>query len=200
MNFARFILVAAFAFVGLASLIYPRSAFAQIASPFCRPGYTVGFFNGVFNTRDDAREALGRLRAIGGNVWKGQPVSYQLLYNHSGMSLDRPNVTRLEDLAEVILQKNVDLHMVLIGRLELFWQALRGDGQDWRVLRATVWGASSFQAIVSVILNKALSAFRGFFPTRLRQPTRPRKRQSCCRKLPAAASSWWSVIHRATCF
>lgn len=162
MNFARFILAAAFAFVGLTSLIYPRLAFAQVASPFCRPGYTVGFFNGVFNTRDDAREALGRLRAIGGNVWKGQPVSYQLLYNHSGMSPDRPGVTRLEDLAEVILQKNVDLHIVLIGRLELFWQALRGDGQDWRVLRATGWGATAVQAYVSVILNRALSAFAWF--------------------------------------
>jgi hypothetical protein len=99
----------------------------------------------VFNTRDDAREALGRLRAIGGNVWKGQPVSYQLLYNHSGMSPDRPGVTRLEDLAEVILQKNVDLHIVLIGRLELFWQALRGDGPEWRVLRATGWGQRRFR-------------------------------------------------------
>lgn len=137
-------------------------AFAQAGSPFCKPGYTVGFFNGVFNTSKDAERSLDRLRVIAGSTWKGQPVSYQLLYNHSGMSPDRPNVTRLEDLAEVILQKNVDLHIVLIGRLELFWQALRGDGPDWRVLRATVWGASSFQAIVSVILNKALSAFAWF--------------------------------------
>lgn len=150
------------ALVGAWVFVVSSLAFAQADSPFCKPGYTVGFFNGVFNTSKDAERSLDRLRVIAGATWKGQPVSYKLMYNHSGMSPERPGVTRMEDLAEVILQKNVDLHIVLIGRLELFWQALRGDGQDWRVLRATGWGATAVQAYVSVILNKALSAFAWF--------------------------------------
>lgn len=39
--------------------VAPLHALAQ-QDDFCNPGYTVGYFNGVFNTNDDTYDALKR--------------------------------------------------------------------------------------------------------------------------------------------
>jgi hypothetical protein len=95
------------------------------ANNLCKPnGYVLGFFNGVWNTREEARKTLRyiRMNTNLGSTYKNEPLEYELFYNQTGSN--RQGVTALEDIAEVFIQRGVELDGLLGKRWEIFWETL----------------------------------------------------------------------------
>lgn len=116
---------------------------AQAANLCVDHGYTVGFFNGVWNAHDDALDGLGKLSAVVGVEYKDKPLKFQLFYNQTGST---HGASGLEDLLEVFEQRAADLdaHNNLSKHLELFWDSLFADMDT-----APLWQAlyERFQAV-----------------------------------------------------
>jgi fibro-slime domain-containing protein len=92
-----------------------------------KPGYVIGFFNGINNTPLQALGGMQNLRdATVGTTYNGQPVDYELFYNQTG-SVNGSMI--LQDIAEVFAQRAVELDGALDNRWEIFWEAL-GSSQD----------------------------------------------------------------------
>ena len=103
-----------FTALSMLALSSPVEVQAQ-SSSICAPsGYYLAFFNGVFNTLGEASEGYERLHLLVGDSLRGEPISGSVLYNSSGKV--RPGVTRLEDLAEVFIQRSAELDGVLSNR------------------------------------------------------------------------------------
>lgn len=116
------------AFLVLQLLLLPSRAWAQ-SSPeaACLPGgYTVGFFNGVWNTQLQALNGLYALRTLESNRYKNEPVDYELFYNHTGSTV---GASGLQDIAEVFMQRTqeVDDSGKLAKHWYLLWETLSGD-------------------------------------------------------------------------
>lgn len=88
----------------------------------CPVGYTIGFFNGVWNTEAQAAEALQHIRVdLGiGYTHNNQRVRYEVFYNQTG---------GLADVAEVAEQRARELDGALENHWEIFWEAL-GSSSD----------------------------------------------------------------------
>lgn len=99
--------------------LIPAMVQAQAPSPCSSPGYAIGYFNGVKNTRAGAGQSRDRLKLIYGSQYNNQPVKYYLFYN--------PTDGLLADLAEAFKQKEAE-NPDLQGRWELIWDVLRGQG------------------------------------------------------------------------
>ena len=115
--------------------------------------YAVGFFNGVWNTKEDAENGLEALQdpTLIGTTHNTAPVVYQLFYNQTGCSSS--TVACLDDLAEVFIQRSDEIDGVLKRRWEYFWGYLHGrsDKPDsWTAtLRSRVqFGASSVGSLL----------------------------------------------------
>lgn len=105
----------AFALNGPASAAEPGS--------LCTPqGYTVGFFNGVWNTQADALSGLQALRGTIGDTKNDEPIEYTLFYNDTGSEV---GASGRQDLAEVFIQRALeyDASGELGRRFEYFWEA-----------------------------------------------------------------------------
>jgi hypothetical protein len=136
------------------------------AESLCTPGgYAVGFFNGVFNTNVQATDALQAIKRLDvSQNTHNEIVKYEVYYNQTG--LDRPNVTRFEDVIEVFRQRAAEQDGVLDSRWELFWEALSGNTGDGSI-SGTIFDASvSLSNIISAtrtdILANTVSALSGF--------------------------------------
>ena len=83
----------------------------------------VGFFNGVWNTRRQADNGLGKLKQETDAVKGTQNISYDLFYNQTGtgQASDSKVGSALQDLAEVFDQRSQELDGVLASRWETFW-------------------------------------------------------------------------------
>jgi hypothetical protein len=134
----------------LTMLVPPRDAVAQSSAP-CVIGYTVGFFNGVWNTELDAIDGRNALqvafREASGNsndTYNDEDVSYQLFYNHTGSTV---GATGLQDIAEVFLQRANELDptgVLAQNNYYFFWESLGG---------ATPGYAASAGVVNSLIAN-----------------------------------------------
>ena len=98
---------------------------AQTTTSVCNArGYTVGFFNGVWNTntQDGALSGLNALKVLIGSTYKTEPVEYQLFYNNTGSTV---GATSAQDVAEVFVQRarEFDATGELGKRFEYFWEA-----------------------------------------------------------------------------
>jgi hypothetical protein len=82
------------------SLLIPGKAQAASQVP-CPIGYTYAFFNGVGNDMPDAMAGLAELRTLKGERYKGEPITYKLMYNHTGGAP--------QDVAEVFIQRGLEL-------------------------------------------------------------------------------------------
>lgn len=107
----------------------PISVSAQTAASLCTPkGYTVGFFNGVWNTNTQTGAISGReaIHALIGDTYNNERVEYQLFYNNTGSTA---GATGAQDVAEVFIQRALefDASGELGRRFEYFWEAA-GDG------------------------------------------------------------------------
>ena len=88
----------------------------------CTPrGFTVGFFNGVANTLDDARNSLEEVKKLIGAVHNGEPVEYEVFYNDTGSTHGK---TFFEDIAEVFAErgKMIDQSGKLGTHMEYAWE------------------------------------------------------------------------------
>lgn len=110
----------------------PWVARAQTTAP-CVIGYTIGFFNGVWNTEleaIDGRNALqNAVREATGNqddTYNHEDVNYELFYNHTGSTV---GATGLQDIAEVFEQRAQQLDpsgSLFGGNFYLFWEPFYG--------------------------------------------------------------------------
>ena len=89
-------------------------------------GYTLGFFNGVWNTPTQASDGLAALRSLIGNVYNDETIQYEVFYNHTGST---ENGSSLQDIAEVFEQRaaEIDSSGELGKRWEFFWECLTGN-------------------------------------------------------------------------
>ena len=85
-------------------------------------GYTVGFFNGVWNTTRQAIDSRNFLKKVLGNEYNGEPVEYENFYNTTGES---NGATMAQDIAEVFIQRadEIDSSGELARRFEYLWDA-----------------------------------------------------------------------------
>ncbi|POB85518.1 hypothetical protein CRN40_13975 [Vibrio vulnificus] len=88
-------------------------------------GYTIGFFNGVATSNDDAKDALRRVRStIATQQYRGQPVEYALFYNDSNYK--ERGIDVLADFAETFDQRTNELEQKQFERWEAFWDVVSG--------------------------------------------------------------------------
>jgi hypothetical protein len=122
-------------------------------------GYEVLFFNGVWNMPDDASSGMEALRAIQGDTFNGQPVKYDVMYNHTGNS---DGATALEDIFEVFEQRAAEMDPTgdLAQHVELIWETL-SDGRNtyWQVIvNAIPQIADAYQSLVQDIDARYVAA------------------------------------------
>lgn len=89
----------------------------------CSKSYTLGFFNGVWNTKDQADTGRDKLRVLIGETYNNEPVKYENFYNHTGSTVGSNG---LQDLAETFIQRSaeIDKSGVMGKRFEYFWEFL----------------------------------------------------------------------------
>ena len=103
------------------------AAAATVTNDLClATGYTLGFFNGVWNSPAQAGDGLAALRDLKGATFNNEPIQYEAFYNHTGTSAGG---TGLQDLAEVFEQRALEIDSTgeLGKRWEFFWESLSGD-------------------------------------------------------------------------
>lgn len=91
--------------------------------------YTVGFFNGIWNTQDDALSGLAAIRSLTMEVHSEKNVDYRLFYN--------PSESRLQDIARIFVQRADAFAQsdLLRRRFELLWELISdGYGESWERL------------------------------------------------------------------
>lgn len=72
----------------------------------CNKSYTLGFFNGVWNTDYEANIGREELKVLIGATYNNEPVKYETFYNHTGGSVDSNG---LQDLAETFIQRSAEI-------------------------------------------------------------------------------------------
>jgi hypothetical protein len=144
----------------------PIFASSQTTSSLCTArGYTVAFFNGVWNTNtpDGAQSGLNALRALIGDTYKNEPVEYQLFYNNTGSTV---GATGAQDVAEVFIQraKEFDATGELGKRFEYFWEAASNGDKPFfsRVTNTIVAEAGIFDGLYSAVVTKAMAGWSMF--------------------------------------
>jgi hypothetical protein len=131
-------LLRSFLAVALAFIVATMPAHAGAQSPStpapCVLGYTLGFFNGVWNTeleavdgRNALQDAFEEVSGRTDDTYQGEDVNYELFYNHTGATV---GAGALQDIAEVFVQRANELDPT--GELSkngfyFFWESYTGD-------------------------------------------------------------------------
>jgi hypothetical protein len=122
--------------VALAALLgsgWPSLAQAESTNLCSDPGVVFAFMNGVQTTPDGANEAKTEFQRLFGDTSPaGDPINYEVLYNYSN---------GFEDFVETFEQRLHEQEGLLEGRLELFFEALKGGGPWWDTLVKASWSA-----------------------------------------------------------
>ncbi len=111
--------------LGLGLMLTSNTLYAnEDTTSICKPvGYVLGFFNGVWNTPNQASNSLRKIKKLmPQKKYKNENIEYELFYNQTGQTRD--GATALEDLAEVFRQRAVEFNGVVVNRWELFWETL----------------------------------------------------------------------------
>lgn len=110
--------------------VVPLAAAQEGSGSLCESsGYVLGFFNGVWNDPTEAAQGMERLMLLAGDRFQDERVTSELFYNTSGKLEDRPDVSRLEDVAEVFMQRSEEIGGIFDQRWEYFWSMLGGAGE-----------------------------------------------------------------------
>lgn len=137
-----------------------NSSIAATSNDLClAEGYTVGFFNGVWNTVAQAGDGLAALRVLNGTSYNGEPIQYENFYNTTGTSVGQ---TSLQDLAETFEQRalEIDNSGELGKRMDIFWDVISGDKTLTEKLSAAVPSyAALFDAMYSSINTKVVAGW-----------------------------------------
>ncbi|WP_237380936.1 MULTISPECIES: YfaP family protein [Cupriavidus] len=146
----------------------PGVVTAQSQTVLCSPGgITVGFFNGVWNTRSQAQSAREALAQLYGDTYAptGEPISYDNFFNTTG---SEHGATGAEDLIETFKQRAAEQDAVLQNRFELFWEAISSDTQQnsfTRVLSTVGAFAGVLGGIYDDIRAKTVAALTSWAST-----------------------------------
>jgi hypothetical protein len=163
-------------------LLLSPLATAQSGSPSnqpCELGYTVGFFNGVWNTpydaiqgRDAVKAAVREATASSNNVYNKEDVKYELFYNHTGGASGSSTAlgNKLEDVAEVFVQRANELDAsgaLATDSFYMFWDVVNGTTTFHLPLSTA---SSDFDQLVSKFVNDAIAAAAGGISALLSSP------------------------------
>lgn len=125
-------------------------------------GYTVGFFNGVWNTntQDGALSAMNAQRALTGDTFKDEPIEYELFYNSTGSTV---GATGAQDVAEVFEQRALefDASGELGRRFEYFWEAASDGSKPFFTRLWETFGAeaSIVDSLYTSVITKAFAGW-----------------------------------------
>jgi hypothetical protein len=179
-------------------------AFAETSTPASNicisKGYTMGFFNGVWNTAQAANDGSRALRRLRSNpdTYRNEPVSYEVFYNHTGSTV---GASPLQDLAETFEQRAVEIDRSgeLAKRWEFFWENLNGGNTLTAGLTKLFPSAASLfsQLATAMQANSRLSR-PSLVIRRPRRTTLPIMPSSMC-FLPSVGSWYWPPTPRAIC-
>lgn len=138
----------------------PSHAQTPGASLCTARGYTVGFFNGVWNDEAGAINGMQALKSVLGDTFKDEPVKYESFYNHTGSTA---GATFMQDIAEVFIQRarEIDASGTLEARWELLWEAVfDSDRSSWQRLVDSISNAGSvLSALYSDIVSKSAAGW-----------------------------------------
>jgi hypothetical protein len=87
----------------------------------CSKSYTLGFFNGVWNTEYESFDGTQALRTLIEDTHNNQPVNYETFYNHTAPGYD---VLGLQDLAETFIQRADEIDKNSTNHIKLTHKAL----------------------------------------------------------------------------
>jgi hypothetical protein len=136
----------------------------------------VGFFNGVWNTRDQANEGLAKLELQTETVKGKQNLKFDLFYNQTGSRTGSTSgLSALQDLAEVFDQRSRELDGVLSNRWEVFWditaaQHASVNSDIGGLLRLLGSKAVDLASLVDSIFNATLNRIVADYARRLGDP------------------------------
>lgn len=124
-------------------------------------GVTVGFFNGVLTSQNDATYALVHMRAqFGRQTAQGEAIRYETFYNYTN---------GIEDFVETFAQRLKEQEGVLDNRFELFNEAVHGKGAMLDTIGTVMPGSKGIVAGVvdafTAFVAHALTAMLGNPPT-----------------------------------
>lgn len=138
----------------------------------CEPrGYTVGVFNGVWNTTRQAYNGRVLLEDLLGGEYQGEPVEYENFYNTTGTE---NGATMAQDIAEVFIQRanEIDTSGELARRFEYLWDAATDPKQPLltqlrNALNAPAMLLENIYTAISTKLVASLAALLSNPPTAL---------------------------------
>lgn len=108
-----------------AVLLFPTVSVASADGSVCKAaGAVIGFFNGVWNTRDQADNSLFEIKQTSFlSDYSSTALEYELFYNQT--------ISTFGDLAEVFIQRSAEMDGTLANRWEVFWEMLgSGTGES----------------------------------------------------------------------
>lgn len=152
------------AMVTLSMVVLPGRASSQSTpSSLCNAkGYTVGFFNGVWNTNtiDSAQSGLNALKSLIGETRNNEPVEYVLFYNNTGSTV---GATGAQDVAEVFIQRASEFDSTgeLAKRFEYLWEAAFDGNRPFfdRLWNTYAAEASVIEGFYTAIVTQAMAGW-----------------------------------------
>jgi len=160
------------------------------------PTPVIGFFNGVWNTRDQAEDGLNALIELIGLTYQGTELRYENFYNQTGKGNGN---SALQDIAEVFIQRGKELDGVLNNRWEHYWELLagkhaEGDSLTARLLNGLGNGASALAGLFDATLNAMLGQMFSGYSQMLSNPPTAADVAAQLQKLRSLADEDYSFV------
>lgn len=119
----------------------------------------LGFFNGVWNTEEQAQDGLAALKTLTGPTYQDIPIRYENFYNQTGTGTSS---TSLQDIAETFIQRSTELDGVLNNRFEHYWDLLAGrHGNPGSLTGSFITGLGNGAAALAGLIDATFSAMLG---------------------------------------
>lgn len=136
------------------------------------PPKVFGFFNGVWNTEEEAGMGLDALKKLVGASHDNAPIRYESFYNQTGKG---GSGSPLQDIAETFVQRGVELDGVLNDRWEHYWDLLAGrhgdpDSLTGSLIKGLGSGGLALARLLDATFNATLGQIVGGWARLLSDP------------------------------